>query len=199
MLLRQSQTAPSSDSNDAISNKERDTFGSPSVEHAVYARGAARFEYSALWVTLEKLISPPKSNRKKKLVSSAFGSLQHHLHEKHQRWYKHLAAKILHHNRNLDAPYRRYETRSLVNLALGVRIWKVETPHRLRSVGSPLVARRQAMRVWDFSVRTHPCKHTVAVRAVWTRSSEEAAAFPPPNVDTQARISRGRLFVWISR
>jgi len=69
-------------------------------------------------VTLEKLISPPKSNRKKKM-SSAFGSLQHHLHEKHQRWYKHLAAKILHHNRNFDAPYRRYESRGLVNLSSG--------------------------------------------------------------------------------
>ena len=120
MLLRQSQTAPSSDSNDAISNKERDALLALQALNTlctlVEQLGS---EYSALWVTLEKLISPPKSNRKKKLVSSAFGSLQHHLHEKHQRWYKHLAAKILHHNRNLDAPYRRYETRSLVNLSSG--------------------------------------------------------------------------------
>ena len=51
-------------------------------------------------------------------MSSAFGSLQHHLHEKHQRWYKHLAAKF-YITIEFDAPYRRYETRSLVNLSSG--------------------------------------------------------------------------------
>ena len=100
---------------------------------------------------------------------------------------------------NLDAPYRRYETRSLVNLSSGSQDLESRNTASFALGGFSSRGKTSSDEGMGFfstnaSLQAHGGSQSGLDTIIGGSSS-----FPPPNVDTQARISRGRLFVWISR